>query len=149
MTSVVQSSYSTSVSRSSITMARSTVLIGFDALITSCDVDFRVMFLVVGLKIGSLVNLISESAFESVFDLGIDEIVGVDILLFVVVSSASLKMTFRLVRTIFLTKFHNLKMVVASYSTSYSFSDRDAILPSCLICGLNAYAAYLKVLIYL
>jgi hypothetical protein len=149
MTSVVQSSYSTSISRSSIIMARLTVLIGFDVFIASCDVDFRVMLLVVGLKIGLLVDLVSESAFESVFDLGVDEIVGVDILLFVVTSSASLKVTFRLVRTIFLTGSHSLKMVVASYPTSYSFSDRGAILPSCLVCGLSAYTTHLKVLICL
>jgi hypothetical protein len=130
-------------------MTRSTVLIGFDALTTFYNVDFRVMLLVVGLKVDLSVDSISESAFESVFDLGVNEIVGVDILLFVVVSSASLKVTFRLVRTILLTKSHSLKIVVASYSTSHSFSDRGAILPSCLICGLSAYAAHLKVLIYL
>jgi hypothetical protein len=149
MTFVVQSSYSTSVSRSSITIARLIVLIGFDALTTFCDVDFRVMLLVVGLKIGSLVDLVSELAFESVFDLGVGEIVGVDILLFVVVSSASLKVTFRLVCTILLTRFYSLKMVIVSYSISYSFSDRGAILLSCLICGLSAYAVHLKVLICL
>jgi hypothetical protein len=137
------------MSRSNITMARSTVLVGFDASTIFCDVDFRVMLLVVGLKVGLLVDLVSESAFESVFDLGVSEVVGVDILLFVIASSASLKMTFRLVRTILLTRFHSLKMVVASYPTSYSFSDRGAILPSCLACGLSAYTAHLKILICL
>jgi len=149
MTFIVQSSYSTSVSRSGITIIRLTVLVGFDAPTAFYNVDFRVMLLVVGLKVGSSVDSVSESAFESVFDLGIDEIVGVDILLFVVASSASLKVTFRLVRTILLTGFHSLKMVVASYPTSHSFSDRGAILPSCLTCGLSAYAAHPKVLIYL
>jgi hypothetical protein len=137
------------MSRSGITMARLTVLVGFDVFTVSCNVDFRVMFLVVGLKIGSSINSVSESAFESVFDLRVDEVVGVDILLFVVTSSVSLKMIFRLVRTILLTRFHSLKMVIASYSTSHSFSDRGAILPSCLICGLSAYAAHPKVLICL
>jgi hypothetical protein len=130
-------------------MARLIVLVGFDAPTTFCDVDFRVIFLVVGLKVGLLINLISKSAFESMFDLGVNEVVGVDILLFVVVSSALLKMTFRLVRTIFLTGFYSLKIVVASYPTSYSFSDRGAILPSYLTYSLNAYAIHPKVLIYL
>jgi hypothetical protein len=149
MTSVVQSSYSTSVSRSGITMARLTVLVGFDAPTTFCDVDFRVMFLVVGLKIDLLVDSVSESAFELVFDLGVGEVVEIDILLFVVASSASLKVTFRLVRTILLTKSYSLKMMITSYSTSYSFSDCGAILPSCLICGLSAYAVHSKILICL
>jgi hypothetical protein len=126
------------VSRSGIIIARLTVLVGFDAFTTSYDVDFRVILLVVGLKVGLSVNSVSESAFESVFDLGVNEIVGVDILLFVVASSASLKMTFRLVRTILLAGFYSLKMVVASYPTSHSFSNRGAILPSCLACGLSA-----------
>jgi hypothetical protein len=60
-----------------------------------------------------------------------------------------LKVTFRLVRTILLTGFYNLKMVVASYLTSHSFSDRGVILPSCLACDLSAYAAHLKILICL
>jgi hypothetical protein len=51
MTSVVQSSYSISVSCSDITMARSTVLVDFDASTTSYDVDFRVMLRVVGRKV--------------------------------------------------------------------------------------------------
>jgi hypothetical protein len=149
MTSVVQSSYSISISRSGITMAKSTVLVGFDVFTASCDVDFRVILLVVGLKVGLLVDSVSESAFESVFNLGIGEIVGVDILLFVVVSSISLKMIFRLVRTILLTRFYSLKIVVVSYPTSHSFSDRNAILSSCLAYGLNAYTAHPKVLICL
>src|SRR5450432_473265 len=149
MTFIVQFSYSIFVSRFDITMARSTVLVGFDASTASYDVDFRVMLLVVGLKVGSSVNSVSESAFESVFDSGVGEVVGVDVLLFIVANSASLKVTFRLVRTIFLTGSHSLKMVVASYPTSHSFSDRGAILPSCLACGLSAYAAHPKVLICL
>jgi hypothetical protein len=52
MTSVVQSSYSISVSCSGITMARLTVLVDFDALTAFYDVDFRVMLRVVGRKIG-------------------------------------------------------------------------------------------------
>jgi hypothetical protein len=130
-------------------MVRLTVLIGFDAPTAFYNVDFRVMLLVVGLKIGSLVNLVSESAFESVFDLRVNEVVGIDILLFVVISSASLKVTFRLVRTILLIEFYSLKMVVTSYSTSHSFLNRGVILPSCLAYGLSAYAAHLKVLICL
>jgi hypothetical protein len=137
------------VSRSGITIVRSTVLIGFDALTTFYNVDFRVMLLVVGLKVSSLINSVSESAFESVFDLGVDEVIEIDILLFVVASSASLKVTFRLVRTILLTESHSLKMMIASYLTSYSFSDRDVILPSCLAYGLSAYTAHPKVLICL
>jgi hypothetical protein len=39
------------MSRSGITMARSTVLVDFDALTTFYDVDFRVILLVVGLKV--------------------------------------------------------------------------------------------------
>jgi hypothetical protein len=110
------------MSRSNITMARSTVLVGFNAPTAFCDVDFRVMFLIVDLKVGSSVNSISESAFESVFDLmidlGINEVVGINVLQLVVASSTSLKVTFRLVRTIFLTGFYSLKMVIALYPTS-------------------------------
>jgi hypothetical protein len=155
MTSVVQSSYSIFMSRSGITIARSIILVGFDAPTTSYDVDFRVIFLVVGLKIGSSVNLIldtvselifdsaSELTFEFMFDSGISEVVEP------VTSLTSLKVIFRLVRTILLIKSHNLKMVVTSYLNSYSFSDRGASLSSSLICGLSAYAAYPKVLICL
>jgi hypothetical protein len=123
-------------------------LVGFDASTAFYNVDFRVIFLIVGLKVGLSINLIFESAFESVFDSGIGEIVG-SVMRFAVISSTSLKMTFRLVRTILLTRSHSLKMVVVSYPTSYSFSDRDVILPSCLACGLSAYVVHLKVLIYL
>jgi hypothetical protein len=55
-------------------MARSTVLVDFDAPTASCDVDFRVMLRVVGRKVG-----------WSVFNPGVGEIVG-----------ASLKVTSRL-----------------------------------------------------
>jgi hypothetical protein len=51
MTSVVQSSYSTSVSCSGITMARLIVLVDFNAPTTFYDVDFRVMLRVVGRKV--------------------------------------------------------------------------------------------------
>ena len=58
-TSIVQSSYSISGSRSGITMARSAVLIESDTPTASYDVDFRVMLLVVGLKVvGSSVGLV-------------------------------------------------------------------------------------------
>jgi hypothetical protein len=146
-------------------MARSIVLVDFDALTASCDVDFRVMLLVVGLKIGWSVNSmldsafesvsdsVSDSAFDSAFDLIIGEIVIGEIVGLAMhlagASSALLKLTFRLVRTIFLTGFHNLNMVMASYSNSHYFSDRDTNLPSFLACGLSAYAAYPKVLICL
>jgi hypothetical protein len=92
----------------------------------------------------------SDSGFDSAFDSGvgsvIDDVVG---LVGLAASSASLKVTFRLIRTALLTGFHSLNMVVASYSSSHSFSNRGAILPSSLVCGLSAYAAYLKVLICL
>jgi hypothetical protein len=148
-------------------MARSTVLIDFDALTASYDVDFRVMLLVVGLKlVGWSVNSMLDSAFESVSDSASDsafdstigdliigeivvgEIVGLAMHL-AGASSALLKLTSRLVRTIFLTGFYNLNMMVASYPNSYCFSDRGAILPSFLACGLSAYVAHPKVLIYL
>ena len=58
-TSIVQSSYSISGSRSGITMARSAVLIESDTPTASYNVDFRVILLVVGLKVvGSLVDSI-------------------------------------------------------------------------------------------
>jgi hypothetical protein len=156
------------MSRSGITMARSTVLVGFDAPTAFCDVDFRVMLLVVGLKVGWSVDSMLDSAFESVsdsasdsaFDLAFDsafdlvvgevfgEVVGLAMHL-AGASSASLKLTSRLVRTIFLTESHSLNMVVASYPNSYCFSDRGANLPSSLACGLSAYAAHPKVLICL
>jgi hypothetical protein len=146
-------------------MARSIVLVDFDALTAFCDVDFRVMLLVVGLKVGWSVNLIldsafelvsdsvSDSAFDSAFDLVVSEVVVGEVVGLAMhlagVSSALLKLTSRLVRTIFLTGFHSLNMVVASYFNSYCFSDRGANLPSSLACGLSAYAAYPKVLICL
>jgi hypothetical protein len=154
------------MSRSGITMARSTVLVGFDALTTSYDVDFRVMLLVVGLKIGWSVNSMLDSAFKSVsdsasdsaFDSAVGDIVVGEVVVGEIVglamhlagaSSALLKLTSRLVRTIFLTGSHNLNMMVASYPNSYCFSDRGANLPSSLVCGLSAYAAHPKVLICL
>jgi hypothetical protein len=145
-------------------MARSTVLVGFDALTTSCDVDFRVMLLVVGLKIGWSVNSVLDSAFKSVsdsasdsaFDSAFDSVVGevfgevVGLAMHLAgASSALLKLTSRLVRTIFLTGSHSLNMVVASYSNSHYFSDRDTNLSFSLACGLSAYTAYPKILICL
>jgi hypothetical protein len=94
----------------------------------------------------------SDSAFDSAFDLIVSEVVSevVDLIMHLAgASSASLKLISRLVRTIFLTGFYNLNMVVASYLNSYCFSDRGANLLSFLVCGLSAYAAYPKVLIYL
>jgi hypothetical protein len=153
------------VSRSGIIMARSTVLIDFDAFTASCNVDFRVMFLVVGLKlVGWSVDLmlnsafesvsdsVSDSAFDSAFDLVVGEVVSevVGLVMHLAgASSALLKLISRLVRTIFLTGFHNLNIVVASYSNSHCFSDRGANLPFSLACGLSAYAAHPKVLICL
>jgi hypothetical protein len=145
-------------------MARSTVLVDFDAFTASCDVDFRVMLLVVGLKVDWSVNSMLDSAFESVSDSASDsaldsavssvvgevvgEVVGLAMHL-AGASSALLKLTSRLVRTIFLTGFYSLNMVVVSYPNSHYFSDRGANLPSSLACGLSAYAAYPKVLICL
>jgi hypothetical protein len=145
-------------------MARSTVLVDFDAPTTSCDVDFRVMLLVVGLKVGWSVNLMldsafklvsdsaSDSAFNSAFDSVVSEVVGevVDLAMHLAgTSSASLKLISRLVRTIFLTGFYNLNMVMASYPNNHYFSDRNANLPFSLTCDLSAYAAHPKILIYL
>jgi hypothetical protein len=92
----------------------------------------------------------SDSAFDSAFDSGIGSVVG-DVVGVVgpAASSASLKVTFRLIRTALLTGSYSLNMVVASYPSSHSFSDRDAILPSSLACGFSAYAAHPKVLICL
>jgi hypothetical protein len=93
----------------------------------------------------------SDSAFDSAFDsvIGeVGEVVGLAMHL-AGASSASLKLTSRLVRTIFLTESHSLNMVVASYPNSHYFSDRGANLPSSLACGLSAYAAHSKVLICL
>jgi hypothetical protein len=47
-------------------MARSTVLVDFDAFITFCDVDFRVILRVVGRKVG-----------WSVFNPEVGEVVGI------------------------------------------------------------------------
>jgi hypothetical protein len=96
----------------------------------------------------------SDSAFDSAFDLGISlvvnsvvgEIVGV---IGPAASSASLKVTFRLIRTALLTGSYSLNMVEVSYPNSHSFSDRGVILLSVLTCGLSAYAAHPKVLICL
>jgi hypothetical protein len=111
-------------------MARSTVLVDFDARNASCDVDFRVMLLVVGLKIGWSINsllgsvlnsmLDSElvSALDSALDLALvltldlalvlapDSVVGDVVVPGMAASSASLKLTFRLVRTVLLTGSH-------------------------------------------
>jgi hypothetical protein len=143
------------VSRSGIIIARSTVLVDFDALTAFCDVDFRVMLLVVGLKVDWSVNSMFDSAFKSVSDSAFNSIIGevgevVGLVMHLAVaSSALLKLTSRFVRTILLIGSYSLNMVVASYPNSYSFSDRGANLPSSLACGLSAYAAYPKVLICL
>jgi hypothetical protein len=94
----------------------------------------------------------SDSAFDSAFDSVISEIVSevVGLAMHLAgVSSALLKLTSRLVRTIFLTGSHNLNIVIASYPNSHYFSDRDANLSSSLAYDLSAYAAHPKVLIYL
>ena len=152
------------MSRSGITMARLIVLVDFDAPTVSCDVDFRVMLLVVGLKVGWSIDLMldsvfesvsdsaSDSAFDSAFDSVIGEVVGKVVGLVMHLAGASsvlLKLTSRLVRTIFLIGFYSLNMVVASYPNSHCFSDRGANLPFFLACGLSAYTAYSKVLICL
>jgi hypothetical protein len=100
--------------------------------------------------LNSAFELVFDSVSDSAFDLGINLIIGdVVVLVGLAASSVLLKVTFRLIRTALLTGFHSLNMVEASYSNSYSFSDRGAILPSSLACGLSAYAAYPKVLICL
>jgi hypothetical protein len=94
----------------------------------------------------------SDSAFDSAFDSVVGEVVGevVGLAMHLAGASlASLKLTSRLVRTIFLTGFYSLNMVVASYPNSHCFSDCDANLPFFLACGLSAYAAHPKVLICL
>jgi hypothetical protein len=130
------------LSRSGITMARLTVLVDFDAPTASCDVDFRVMLLVVGLKVGWSVDSMLDSAFESVsdsasdsaFDSAVgDSVVGEvfgSVMHLAVASSASLKLTSRLVRTVLLTGSHSLNMVVASYPNSHSFR---IVVPICLL----------------
>jgi hypothetical protein len=93
---------------------------------------------------------VSDSAFDSAFDSEVGSVISdVVVLVGPAASSASLKMTFRLIRTALLTGSYSLNMVEASYPSSYSFSDRGAILPSALACGLSAYAAHPKVLICL
>jgi hypothetical protein len=103
-----------------------------------------------------------DSVFESVSDSASDSAVGDSVVSEVVVgevvglamhlagaSLALLKLTSRLVRTIFLTGSYSLNMVVASYPNSYYFSDRGTNLPSSLACDLSAYATHPKVLICL
>jgi hypothetical protein len=102
-----------------------------------------------------------DSAFKSVSDSASDSAVGDSVIGEVFgevvglamhlagASSALLKLTSRLVRTIFLTESHSLNMVVTSYPNNHCFSDRSANLPSSLACGLSAYVVYPKVLIYL
>jgi hypothetical protein len=101
----------------------------------------------------SMSDSTSDSAFDSaVGDLIISEVFGEIVGLIIYLTGASLvllKLTFRLVRTIFLTRSYSLNMVVASYSNSYCFSDRGTNLPSSLAYGLSAYAAHPKVLICL
>jgi hypothetical protein len=100
---------------------------------------------------GSVSDSASDSAFDSAFDLivgEVGEVVGLVIHL-AVASLALLKLISRLVRIVFLTGSYSLNMVVASYSNSYSFSDRGANLLSSLACGLSAYTAHSKVLICL
>jgi hypothetical protein len=144
------------MSRSDIIIARSIVLVDFDALTAFYDVDFRVMLLIVGLKVGWSVNSMLDSAFESVSDSALDPVVGevfdevVGLAMHLVGASlALLKLISRLVRTIFLIGSYSLNIVVASYSNSHCFSDRGANLLSFLACGLSAYAAHPKVLICL
>jgi hypothetical protein len=98
----------------------------------------------------SAFELVSDSASDSTFNLGVGLIIS-DVIVLVgpAASSALLKVTFRLIRTALLTGFHSLNMVEASYSSSHSFSDRGAILPLSLVCGLSAYTAHPKVLICL
>jgi hypothetical protein len=100
----------------------------------------------------SAFKLVSDSVFDSAFDSIIGEVVGkvVGLAMHLAGASlASLKLTSRLVRTVLLTGFYSLNMVVASYPNSYSFSDCGANLLSSLACGLSAYAAHPKVLICL
>jgi hypothetical protein len=100
---------------------------------------------------------VSDSASDSAFDSAVGDIVVGEVFGEVVglamhlagASSALLKLISRLVRTIFLTGFHSLNMVVASYPNSHCFSDRGANLLSFLALGLSVYAAHPKVLICL
>jgi hypothetical protein len=94
----------------------------------------------------------SDSAFDSAFDSVVGEVVGEIVGLAMHLagaSSASLKLTSRLVRTIFLTGSYSLNMVVASYLNSHCFSDRGTNLPFFLAYGLSVYAVHPKVLICL
>jgi hypothetical protein len=100
----------------------------------------------------SMSDSASDSAFDSAFDSVIGEIVNEVVGLAMHLAGANsvlLKLTSRLVRTIFLTEFHSLNMVVASYPNNHYFSDRSANLSSSLAYDLSAYAAYPKVLICL
>jgi hypothetical protein len=90
----------------------------------------------------------SDSAFDSAFDSIISEIVGLAMHL-AGANLASLKLTSRLVRTVFLTRSHNLNIMIVSYPNSHSFSNRGANLPFSLACDLSAYTAHPKVLICL
>jgi hypothetical protein len=106
----------------------------------------------------SAFELMSNSASDSAFDSAVGDLIISEIIISEIVglamhladaNSVLLKLISRLVRTIFLTGFYSLNMVVASYSNSHCFSDRGANLPSSLACGLSAYVAYPKVLICL
>ena len=98
---------------------------------------------------------VSDSASDSAFDSAFDSVVGevgevVGLAMYLAgASSVLLKLTSRLVRTIFLTGFHSLNMIIASYLNSHYFSDRGTNLPFFLVCDLSAYATHPKVLIYL
>jgi hypothetical protein len=100
---------------------------------------------------------VSDSASDSAFNSAVSdsiigevfgEIVGL-VMHLTGTSSVLLKLTSRLVRTIFLTKFHSLNIVIVSYLNSHYFSNRNTNLPSSLIYDLSAYATYPKVLICL
>ena len=102
----------------------------------------------------SVSDSVSDSAFDSaigdtvVGEVVVGEVVGLAMHL-AGASSALLKLTSRLVRTIFLTGSYSLNMVVASYPNSHCFSNCDTNLSSTLACDLSAYAAHPKVLICL
>jgi hypothetical protein len=101
----------------------------------------------------SVSDSVSDSAFNSAFDSVISEIVVNEVVGLAIhlasASSALLKLISRLVRTIFLTRFYILNMVMVSYFNSYCFSDRNTNLPLSLVCDLSAHAAHPKVLICL
>jgi hypothetical protein len=101
---------------------------------------------------------VSDSASDSAFDSAVGDLVIGEVVVGEVVglvmhlagtSSALLKLISRFVRTIFLTGFYSLNIMVASYPNSHCFSDRDANLPFSLACDLSAYIIYPKVLICL